>query len=112
MKKRAIIDLDDTIVSLIPDLVHQCNELTGIYRSVSDWKTYDTVKLYGIDEKQYWQMCIENKLLEHALPVGRAKKSIDILIDQGFDIHYLTARGWHPKGKQVTKEWLKKWNFA
>jgi uncharacterized HAD superfamily protein len=111
MKKHAVVDIDDTIASLHPVINALCNDAVGFDLAAADWHTYDAKELYGISNECYTNMLIDNRTLQDVHPIGRAMKTLLMMEEHGYTINYVTARGWHPDAKALTKTWLKKWNF-
>lgn len=111
MKHRILVDLDDTVVDLHPELLHLCHELSGEQLPASAWTTYNVTTLYGIPEAQYEKAFEKAKLFEIVKPIANAMGSLLVLEDHGYDIIYLTARAWYKNAYDITEAWLKKWHF-
>jgi uncharacterized HAD superfamily protein len=111
MKKRIIVDIDDTVASLHPVINALCNDAAGVNLAAAEWTTYDATVLYGMSNQQYTDLIIQHRALEEAHPIGRAMKTLWMFEEQGYHIDWVTARGWHHNGKALTKAWLNKWNF-
>jgi uncharacterized HAD superfamily protein len=110
--KRAIIDIDDTIAELVPLLVEVFNEMSGAKLTVNDWTSYNVYDIYGVPQKEYFEVCNQRQIMERCMPICLAKETLDVLhYDMKWEILYLTARGWHPLGREITDEWLRRWEF-
>lgn len=111
MNKVAVFDVDDTIGQLRYKLVDIINDLTNMNFTIEDWDSHDLDTRYGIPFDQVLEFMVkENTLLE--LPLEPyTKEVLKHTKDQGYHIDILTARGWHPRGKETTLEWLKKHNL-
>jgi uncharacterized HAD superfamily protein len=107
----AVVDLDDTIVALVPELIKVCNAMTGMSITEKDWTQYDAYAIYGITPKEYWDVCIREHILENARPISGAIAAMWELYGKGYELRYLTARGWHPNGFEISKNWLLNWWF-
>lgn len=109
--KRIIVDIDETICDLFPELNCICNDATGAALSRKDWVQYDVYTLYGLTQEDFNKLCIKQKILEIAQPLVKGRATLDVLVHQDFEIIYLTARAWYPKAEKVTKNWLNHWSF-
>ena len=108
--KSAIIDIDDTICQLIPELINVWYCMTGKFVKVEDWITYNMWDMYDISPDDYFKHCRELSIMERALPVEGASETIHRL-SEFYYVTYLTARGWHENAHNLTLKWLEKWGF-
>lgn len=107
----AIVDIDDTVAALVPHLVNVLNKLTGKSLTVNDWTSYDTWDVYGVDQKQYFDLCESEQILSKVSPIPFAQETIDSLYRNEYEIVYLTARAWHNNAYDITMDWLCKHKF-
>lgn len=107
MTKTVIFDIDDTIGDLK-------TRLQGIYRkhtgddtiSFNDWTDYHVHDRHGISFDGLSQLFIEDKSLELMKPHEGIIEVTAILKARGYNIEFVTARGWLPGAYDVTKKWL------
>ncbi len=107
-----IADLDDTLLNLKVPLMQALNLKTNKNIHWKDWDGHNLEKLYGISRTDFIDMMIESKVIERALPIPGVRESLQKIKDKGYEIHIITARGWHPNGMEITKQWLDENNYV
>jgi uncharacterized HAD superfamily protein len=108
--KIAIIDLDDSIVDFSGHCINTLNTVFGKNLKVNQ-VTQCIAKSYEIHENQFLQSLVEHQILENAKPLTGAYELLNHLKDKDYAVKIVTARGWHPKGKSLTEDWLKSHNI-
>jgi 5'(3')-deoxyribonucleotidase len=99
-------DLDDTICNLRVPMMQALNLYTGKAIDWKDWSGHNLEEIYEITSDEFVQILIDGNVIERANPVPRIKEVLDALKDKGFNIHIITARGWHPNGMAITEQWF------
>lgn len=107
LNKRVIFDCDDVLANLRDPLQDLVSEHLGKKVSWEDWNQYQIGKIYDFDFSHICQMIVERDILQKLQPEPHAKELISWYKDQGCETIVLTARGYHPNGYFVTKQWLK-----
>lgn len=101
-----ILDLDDTLGDLKVRLQNIYRKKTGRtdihYR---DWKSFNGVN-YGYSFDDLTEFFIEDNSLTLMRPHAGVVETTARLKTLGYDIHIVTARGWHPDAQAVTEAWL------
>lgn len=108
MQKIAIIDIDDTMADLRTPM---CNSLNIVCEEKYHWEQWtgdNTVEnLYGITTNKLLSTIEDDGLLEHLQPHPEVAEFMHLLHKLDYYVVFLTARAWHPRGVQVTEQWLK-----
>lgn len=104
--KHAVIDLDDTLSGLRYPLMDTMNRLKNKNIHWEKWGVLDIEQLYGITNDEFLLIAGENFLLERSQPHPEAREFMYKLHNAGLETTILTARGWHPRAKEMTQNWL------
>lgn len=102
----AVFDCDDVLANLRDPLQDLVGEHLGQIVSWTDWNQYEIGKVYGFDFNHVCQMLIERDILSKLQVDPHAKQLIESYRNDGIRTVILTARGYHPKGKQITERWV------
>lgn len=107
MSNIIILDIDDTSGDLKTRLQDLYRKETGDESIHYDqWDEYFVSHRYGISEERLYEMFIESATMESMDPHDGLSEITNEIHRRGYQIEIVTARGWHPKGYDVTKEWL------
>lgn len=90
--------------------MHALNGYTGKDIHWNDWDCYDLGKIYDIDMPAVADCIQNNKLLQNVELMDGSMEFLHLLKSKNYIIHIVTARAWHEKGYEVTKEWLQSRN--
>lgn len=108
-KKVAIIDVDDTIAQFRHTLRNIIEEIKGENISMDRWDCTNLDKTFDVSFDHVFEIMIDrNTLVDDLTPEQHASSLLNYLNKNDYYIDILTARGWHPRGKQVTEQWLQK----
>ncbi|MCP1674199.1 phosphoglycolate phosphatase-like HAD superfamily hydrolase [Natronocella acetinitrilica] len=102
-----ILDVDDVVVDLGASIYRTLNAMTGKRlgpEHVTDY--YALAAIYGLSNDEMLEALRHERLLEEAAPMPGALKAIEALRAGGNRVHLCTARGFHPRGEAITREWL------
>lgn len=104
-----IFDLDGVVCDIYRDILQarqdECQALSETqYDDLSDYDVWKFMNFSSAD--QYLNYIIENKILQSASVVEHSALVMDQLKKDGFNIHVVTARGFHPDAESVTLKWL------
>lgn len=109
MKEAVIVDLDDVVVDLKAKMYPVLNLVLERSVDPEEVTAYDGVlEAYGISRAQFLDILYGESVLERAPLAAGAQRGLQRLADAGLDICLCTARGWHPEGERVTREWLER----
>jgi 5'(3')-deoxyribonucleotidase len=106
MIKNIAFDLDDTACNLRVPMNQALNFYTGKAIHWKDWTGHNLEEIYEITSKEFVQILIDGHVIERANPVPKIKETLDSLKEKGYNIHIITARGWHPNGMAITEQWF------
>ena len=101
-----VLDLDDVLANLRESLYRILSAATGIDLHWRNWAHYDLRIHYAIDEARLNDVLIAEQALEVCEPEQDAALMTRTLVELGFEIVIVTARGWHPRAQSVTSSWL------
>ena len=108
MKKRVVwFDVDDVLVDTAAVMERTMEKYTGIYVPRSTWKDLSCSRIYGLDPSCFDEMrrfWVEDRMIERAPLFDGAAQAINAVVDMGYEVSLITARGWHPRGEAVTRE--------
>ena len=101
-------DVDDCLTDTAPVIAQSMRRLTGIEMEPADWSHLNLLELYQLGPKDmdrvrdFWR---KDELLERVEIFPHAKETLLVLHEAGYKIGLITARGWHPHGEQITRNW-------
>lgn len=101
-----VLDLDDVLANLREALYRVLSRATGIDRHWRDWPHYDLCRHYDIDKPTLEMLLIRERTLEGCQPEPGAATVTRALAALGFELAIITARAWHPRAEQLTRDWL------
>lgn len=105
-----IFDLDDTILNLRVPMMQALNMHTGKAIHWKNWSGYNLEDVYNISTEEFLNVLIDYNVIERALPIPGVKEALEFVKAKGYDIHIVTARGWHPTAMDTTKKWFEEYN--
>ncbi len=101
-----VFDLDECLCGLRHHLQTALYDLTGIDLHWSRWDRYDLTGLYGISLEDFTETLLSYRIIERAILEPGAWAALHSARLLGYRTAILTARGWHPEGERVTRDWL------
>jgi 5'(3')-deoxyribonucleotidase len=111
MKNVCLIDLDDTLGDLKLPMMQALNRATGKDMHWSDWDTYDVPDLYDVTHERFLDILINEHVIESTVIHDSSYEFLNSLNDMDFHTVLITARGWHPKGTEITEKWITSHNL-
>lgn len=108
MKDTIIFDLDDTLADMKTVLCDSLNEFTGLKLHWSQWNSFNLITTYKITENDFYDIIIENKILENLKPFKNTQRVLKQLKERDYNINIITSRNYHPLAKKLTSEWFEK----
>lgn len=102
-----IFDCDDVIAAIGKSMCDMCSRMSGRECKTDDWIRYNYFTDLGITPADFLAGIVSYKILENAPVFDGAIEAIKEAQLAGYDIAVVTARGFHPKGEEVTKRWFK-----
>jgi FMN phosphatase YigB (HAD superfamily) len=103
-----VFDLDDTLANLREHLMAMLNRRTGRSIHWTDWRRYELVSVYGASVEQILEWVLADRVLEAATLEPDAPEVVAAARRAGYRVAVVTARGWHPRGKAITRGWLRR----
>jgi len=103
-----VFDLDDTLANLREHLMAALNRRTGLQVHWTEWRRYELVSVYGVAVEQILAWVLEDEVLESATLEPHAHDAVTVAREAGYRVAVVTARGWHPRGERITREWLER----
>lgn len=108
--RNIICDLDDVLGDFAPVINHHMNQASDIQLSVSDYLAYDYYERHNLSKDEFGEI-IRKEEVFLKMPVKKgAVEGLQMLVDKGFTIHIVTARGGFNFSHSQTREWLEKNN--
>jgi uncharacterized HAD superfamily protein len=105
--KSIVLDIDDTVGNLKERLQEIYRRATGNQEiKYTDWSDYNAKDRYGITSDQLSQLFIEDNSLALMKPHDGLIEVTAILKARGYNVEFVTARGWCPDAYDITKKWL------
>ncbi|MFS1427228.1 5' nucleotidase, NT5C type [Vibrio splendidus] len=101
-----ICDLDDVIGDFAIPANKLMNEASGTNLTVANYLSYDYYDLHGLTREDFHKIITDNDVFLNMAVKPGAKEGLQLLIDKGFDIHIVTARGSFAFAYELTKVWL------
>jgi len=102
----AALDIDDSLANLRDPLMHTLNEYTGKNIHWEEWDAYNLAEIYGMTISDFYACLLESDILRNVKPLEDTINFCQYLIDNNYLVLMVTARGWHPQGTEITKQWL------
>lgn len=102
----AIFDLDDVLANLRDPIQAALTKRFGKDIHHREWDRYDLSDIYEVPLNEIVDAFIEHEILDHARPEPGAAEALCCARECGHQVAILTARGWHPDGDALTREWL------
>lgn len=104
-------DLDEVLGDFWGSLSPVLHDLFPNMPSVSELSDYNGVPAQlGMTDDQFLALLIEHQVLEFEKPVKGAAEFLAGCREQGH-VQVVTARGFHPRARQITEEWLNRWEI-
>jgi 5'(3')-deoxyribonucleotidase len=110
MKITVLVDIDDTLIQLLPSWVGYLNRRYGLnvdYNSITDW---NVAKFFpSLSREQVYDALAQEEIWQTIKPIPGAAKYLKKLIDEDFNIYLVTAtdyRNVYPKFEYVIKKYF------
>lgn len=103
MKKLFIFDVDDVMYDLKHTIQKALTLETGKDIHHEDWYSFNLNTVYDVDIKVIFDAFHKHDILNNGVLNFDIYKVIDSLKQSGVETLALTARGWHPKGEEITQ---------
>ena len=108
-EKTVIFDLDDSVGIFCIPCAKILNEHTGLNIDSNDWgHDTDLCKLYNISNEEFFKLLNDSDIIKIMDPKPDASFVTNELHQRGYQIVFVTARGWHSDMVKITTEWLQK----
>lgn len=104
--KAIICDLDDVIGDFAIPMNKLMNKASGVELAVTDYLTYDYYSRHGLTREDFLNIVIDNDVFLNMPVKPGAREGLQLLIDKGYEIHIVTARGAFKYAYELTKVWL------
>ncbi|MDJ0862569.1 MAG: hypothetical protein QNJ82_10050 [Gammaproteobacteria bacterium] len=101
-----VFDLDDVLANLRDHLMNMLVRQTGHGIHWNQWHEYELGSVYQTTTERIMGWVLEHRVLESASLEPHAQPAVRTARQLGHRIAVVTARGWHPRGVQLTEEWL------
>lgn len=101
-----VLDLDDVLANLRQSLYEALHRVSGVDRHWSDWTHYDLRRHFPPVAHELDRVLIEQRALESCAPEPGAAELTRTLRARGVAVAIVTARGWHPQARELTRQWL------
>ena len=101
-----ILDLDDVLANLRESLYQVMRRTTRIDKHWREWTHYDLRQHYQVDDAFLDEVLMREQALESCQPEPGAAEMTHALSDLGYELIVVTARGWHPKARELSQAWL------
>ena len=101
-----ILDLDDVLANLRESLCQTLAQAASSRLHWRDWRHYDLRQHYPTVADRLEPLLIAARTLEICQPEPGAAAATQALGRLGFNVLIITARGWHPRGETLTRDWL------
>lgn len=105
--KYCAIDIDDVLGSLSAVLNPALNQAFNRNIPVESWLSFCMFPLYDITIEQFFDVIINQNLLNKMLPYPDTRRALQRLRDEGYKVVLITSRGYHPDALELTLAWLK-----
>ncbi len=99
-------DLDDVLANLRDHLMSMLWRQTGQEIHWNEWHQYELGSVYNTTTDVIMDWVLEHRVLESASLEPHAQPAVRAAREAGYRVAVVTARGWHPRGQQLTEEWL------
>jgi hypothetical protein len=111
MKKLFIFDVDDVIYDLKHTINRALTSETGKDIHPDDWHSFNLNTVYDVDIQVIFDAFHKHDILNTGELNFDVYKVIDYLNQAGVETLALTARGWHPKGNEITQAFFENNNI-
>ena len=101
-----VFDLDDVLANLRDHLMCMLRHQTGQDVHWEEWHQYELGSVYNTTAEVIMGWVLEHQVLESASLEPHAQVAVHAARQCGYRVAVVTARGWHPRGKRLTEEWL------
>ncbi len=101
-----VFDLDDVLANLRDHLMAMLWRKTGRHIHWNDWQQYELGSVYEASTEIIMQWVLEEQVLESASLEPHAVRAVQAAKARGYAVAVVTARGWHPRGRRLTEDWL------
>ncbi len=106
--KVLVLDLDDTCFNMREVLYQSLKGYTGKDIHWQQWHQFYLPALYGNTIDEFFAVWQKDKVIENCTLEPGLVEFLCQAKAMGLDIHALSARGWHPKGYELTCDFIEK----
>lgn len=111
MKNICLVDLDDTLIDLKEPMKVVMDAETGLDIPWQEWDHFDVPSIYGLTQGEFLDLCIRHQVLENSVIHPQSHRFLNDLNNLGYHTVLITARGWHPQGKEITEKYISDHNL-
>lgn len=110
--KLSLFDMDDTLCNMREPLARCLNEATGKDIHWTDFNKFDMfLSHYGLESDQAFKHMMDYGVIEQCKIEPHAKEVLQAFVDHGHQIDVVTSRGWHPRARQLTEDFIQTHNL-
>ena len=100
-------DKDDVLVQFAQSICSLMNEV-GDHAEVSDYATYFFSSYHNVPYEKFRSLIEENEVFKNVEEFEGAIDALHALVNKGFRIHVVTARGGFENSEELTADWLER----
>lgn len=101
-------DLDETLAGLRHLIRDVMTAEFGHCYPIDQWHSYNIEERFGITPREFLALLEKHHVLERAALEPRALETLELARQLGYHRCIITARGWHPRGREITEQWLER----
>lgn len=101
----ALVDLDDTLADFRTPMIATVNRVTG---RDTVWEGYDIPAHAGLTHTEFIDILIQEDIISQIGIHDSSHKFLNDLHRLNYYTVLITARGWHPEGRELTQQWVDK----
>lgn len=103
-KDLLILDADDVAFDFKNPAYRGLKKDFNIQVPADEWYSHDLEKILNLSNEKIIESFYNNKVLEESKINDGLKELVDEANRNNVSVVCLTARGWHPKGKEITEK--------
>lgn len=109
--KNAVFDLDDTLLDFKTQIMNSLESEYDQYVHWNNWTGYNLLEIYDLTPEQLRDAWIKHECLETATPLLYSRQVLLKAKEMGLNVVLVSARSWHPEGRDLTEAWLKTYDM-
>jgi len=99
--------MDDVLVNMRASLQVVLDDYSGTTVPYENWHTYCVNNYYpSVTDDVFNNLVIKSDIFRTADPISGTIEGMNMLSEQGYNLHIVSARGFHPDAHNITKQWL------